>query len=79
MRYATIVPLYAIDRLLITDLDVNLLWMQTKCDASLDCLFLMQMPFIKMQMQMSHAMVQMQRLSMMVPAYIFTRDANVFL
>ena len=30
-------------------------------------------------MQMSHAMVQMQRLSMMVLAHIFTRDANVFL
>ena len=30
-------------------------------------------------MQMSHAMVQMQHLSMMVPALIFNRDANVFL
>ena len=41
MRYATIVPQYAINRLLTTDLDVNLLWMQTKHDASLDFLFLM--------------------------------------
>ena len=30
-------------------------------------------------MRMSHAMVQMQRLSMMVPAHVFTRDANVSL
>ena len=30
-------------------------------------------------MQMSHAMVQMQHLSMMVPVHIFNRDANVFL
>ena len=30
-------------------------------------------------MQMSHAMVQMQRLSMMVPAHIFNCDANVSL
>ena len=30
-------------------------------------------------MQMSYAMVQMQRLSMMVPAHIFTHDANVSL
>ena len=43
MRYATNVPLYAIDRLLTTGLDVNLLWMQTKCDASLDFLFPMLM------------------------------------
>ena len=71
--------------------------MQTKCYASLDFLFSMQMLFTRMQMrnvhmmhmslfrgaifmmQMSHAMVQMQRSSMMVPAHIFTRDANVFL
>ena len=43
MRYATIVPQYAIYRLLITDLDVNFLWMQTKCDANLDFLFPMPM------------------------------------
>ena len=30
-------------------------------------------------MQMSHAMVQMQHLPMMVPAHVFTCDANVFL
>ena len=30
-------------------------------------------------MRMSHAMVQMQRLPMMVPAHVFTRDANVSL
>ena len=30
-------------------------------------------------MQMSQAMVQMQHLSMMVTAYVFTRDANVSL
>ena len=30
-------------------------------------------------MQMSHAMVQMQHLSMMVPVHVFTRDANVSL
>ena len=30
-------------------------------------------------MQMSHAMVQMQHSSMMVPAHVFTRDANVSL
>ena len=30
-------------------------------------------------MQMSHAGVQMQSLSMMVPAHIFNRDANVSL
>ena len=43
MRYATIVPQYAIYRLLINDIDVNFLWMQTKCDASLDFSFLMLM------------------------------------
>ena len=38
-------------------------------------------PFIDaiFMMRMSHAMVQMQRLTMMVPAHVFTRDANVFL
>ena len=36
MRYATIVPQYAIDKLLTIYLDVNSLWMQTKCDVSLD-------------------------------------------
>ena len=30
-------------------------------------------------MQMSHVMVQMQHLSMMVLAHVFTRDANVSL
>ena len=30
-------------------------------------------------MQMSHAGVQMQSLSMMVPAHMFNRDANVSL
>ena len=30
-------------------------------------------------MQMSHVMVQMQHLSMMVPAHVFTRGANVSL
>ena len=45
MRYATIVPQHAIYKLLTTDLDVNFLWMQTKCDASLDFSFLMQMFF----------------------------------
>ena len=39
----TIVPQYVIDRLLTTNLDVNLLWMQTKCDASLDSSFSMLM------------------------------------
>ena len=47
MRYSTIVPQYAIDRLLTTDLDVNFLWMQTKCNASLDFSFLMQLLFDK--------------------------------
>ena len=47
MHYATIVPQHAINRLLTIDLDVNFLWMQTKCDASLDFLFLMQMFFYK--------------------------------
>ena len=56
MRYVTIVPKYAIDRLLTTALDVHFLWMQTKHDANLDFLFLMQMPFIKMQMQNIHMM-----------------------
>ena len=51
MRYAAIVPQYVIDKLLTTDLDVNFLWMQTKHNANLDFLFLMQMPFIKMQMR----------------------------
>ena len=45
IRYATNVPLYAINRLLATSLDVNLLWMQTKCDANLDFSFSMQMQF----------------------------------
>ena len=71
--------------------------MQTKCYASLDFSFPMQMPFTKMQMrnvhvmhmspfrgaifmmQMSHAMVQVQHLSMMVLVHVFTRDANVSL
>ena len=71
--------------------------MQTKCYASLDFPFSIQMLFTRMQMrsvhmmhmspfrdaifmmQMSHAGVQMQSLSMMVPAYIFNRDANVSL
>ena len=30
-------------------------------------------------MQISHAVMQMQRLSMMVPAHVFTCDANVSL
>ena len=30
-------------------------------------------------MQMSHVMVQMQHSSMMVPAHVFTHDANVSL
>ena len=30
-------------------------------------------------MKMSHAMVQMQHLSMMMPVHVFTRDANVSL
>ena len=47
MRYATIVPQHAIDRLLTTDLDVNFLWIQTKYGASLDFSFLMQMLFYK--------------------------------
>ena len=71
--------------------------MQTKCYASLDFSFSMQMLFTMMQMRnvhmmhmsrfkdaifmmkMSHARVQMQSLSMMVPAHIFNRDANVSL
>ena len=56
MRYATIMPKYAIDRLLTPDLDVHFLWMQTKHDANLDFLFLMQMAFIKMQMGNVHMM-----------------------
>ena len=73
MRYATIVPQHAIDKLLTTDLDVN----AKKCDVSLDFSFLMQMLFTKMQMQnahmmqMFHAGVQMQSLSMMVLVHIF--------
>ena len=47
MQYATIVPQHTIDRLLTTNLDVNFLWMQTKCDASLDFSFSMQMFFYK--------------------------------
>ena len=71
--------------------------MQTKCYASLDFSFSMQMLFTRMQMrnvhmmhmspfrgtifmmQMSPTMVQMQYLSMMVPAHVFTRDADVSL
>ena len=30
-----------------------------------------------LMLQISHAMVQMQHLSMMVPVHVFTRDANV--
>ena len=56
MRYATIVPKYAIDRLLNTDLDVHFLWMQTKHDANLDFSFSMQMLFIRMQMRNVHMM-----------------------
>ena len=48
MWYVNIMPLHAIDRLLTTDLDVKFLWMQTKCDASLDFSFLMQILFIGM-------------------------------
>ena len=88
MWYANIVPLHAIDRLLTTDLDVNFLWMPTKCYASPNFSFSMQMIFTRMQMrnihmmhmspfrdaifmmQMSHTMVQMQRLSMMVPTHV---------
>ena len=71
--------------------------MQTKCYASLDFSFSMQILFTRMQMrnvhmmhmspfrdaifmmQMSHAMTQMQRLSIMVSAHVFTRDADVSL
>ena len=71
--------------------------MQTKCYASLDFSFSMQMLFTMMQMQnvhmmhmslfrdaifimqMSHAGVRMQSLSMMVPVHIFNCDANVSL
>ena len=38
------------------DLDVNFLWMQTKCYASLDFSFPMQMLFTKMQMRNVHMM-----------------------
>ena len=78
MRYATIVPCHANDTLWTADLDVHLLWMQIKRDGSLDLSFLMQMFFLtRMQMrnvymmQMSHAGVQRQSLSMMVPVHIF--------
>ena len=77
MRYATIVPQHAIERLLTTDLDVNFLWMQTKCDASLDFSFLIQMLFTRIQMrnvhmmQMSHAGVYMQSLFMMMLVHAF--------
>ena len=76
MRYATIVPQYAIDRLLTTDLDVNLLWMQTKHDASLDFLFLVQMlpnkdENVISMMRMSHARMEMQSLFMMMPVHVF--------
>ena len=99
MLYATIMSRYANDKLGTTDLDVHLLWMQTKHDASLDFFFIsnanafftrMQMRNVYMMhmssfrdanfmMQMSHARVQKQSLSMMVPAHIFNRDANVSL
>ena len=70
--------------------------MQTKCYASLDFSFSMQMLFTMMQMQnvhmmhmslsrdaifmmqMSHAGVRMQSLSMKVPVHVFNRDANTF-
>ena len=51
MQYATIMPRYAIDKLLTTDLDVNFLWMQTKCDASLDFCFWYKCFLTEMQMQ----------------------------
>ena len=97
MWCATIVPKYAIDRLLTTDLNVHFLWMQTnnwcksrffisdanafyqEADAKYPYdahVLLSEMQFM---MHMSHAMVQMQHLSMMVPAHVFTRDANVSL
>ena len=78
--------LYAIDRLLVTDLDVNLLWMQTKCDASLDFFFPMLMLLDKnanviflFKMQMSYAGMKMHSLFLMMPAHIFNRDARVSL
>ena len=78
MRYATIVPQYAIDRLLITNLDVNFLWMQTKCDANLDFSFPMLMlldedakcNFLFM-MQMSHARMKTKSLFMMILVHEF--------
>ena len=78
MRYATIVPQYVIYRLLITDLDVNFLWMQAKCDASLDFSFPMLMlldedanAIFLFMMQMSHAGMKMQSLFMMMLAHAF--------
>ena len=82
MCYATIVPQYAIDRLLTTDLDINPLWMQTKHDASLDFLFLVQMlpdkdANVISMMQMSHAGMKMQSLFMMMPVHVFKHNADV--
>ena len=50
-------------------------------DANARCPMMHMSPFRDaiFMMQMSHAMVQMQCLSMMVPVHIFTRDANVSL
>ena len=66
--------------------------MQTKYDASLDFFIFdanafhndadVKCPYdahVIFMMQMFHAGVQMQSLSMMVPAHIFNRDANVSL
>ena len=57
--------------------DANDPWRSCKCNFFIylwcRCLFAISM------MQMSHAMVQMQCLSMMVPTHVFTRDANVSL
>ena len=88
MRYATIVPQYVIDRLLTTDLDVNFLMNANKMRyKSRFLLFPMLMLldkdasaiFFSSMMQISHAGVRMQSLSMMVPAHIFNCDANVSL
>ena len=79
MRYATIVPKYAIDRLVTTDLDVNFLmnaskmWCKSRffiSDANVPwwrckCIF------FSFMMQMSHAGMKMQSLFMMMLVHAF--------
>ena len=87
MRYVTIVPKNAVDRLLTTDLNVNFLMNANEmwCKSRFFFPILMLLDknanakFFLFKMQMSYAGMKMQSLFLMMPAHIFNRDVRVSL